>query len=249
MFARKRRPRRYASVWYIIVPYVILLGASVIIKLCSKIDIGDILAILAIAIATYYGNRQLNNWKEIQYRKSWRTDIISAAENSHFYGIDNGFIVKKSNDESCNIAVAWKTIHKVPLFLNISGRKTMKDYNFCIFFRVFSSKEDYKTIMSEFESKDEFPSSIWWDYYAMISRIDGEYSGGLAGNYNPERKKASGLEEMRDVDFDYAKQVIGKIHTFDYNIMTNCKNLGEKYNIKYIVINSDEESIIMQTVE
>lgn len=249
MFARKRRPRRYTSVWYIIALYVILLVVSLIIKICSKFDIGDILTIMAIGIATYYGDRQLNNWKEIQYKKSWRTDIISAAENSRLYGVENGFIVKESNDKLWNIAVAWKTIHKVPLSPNVSRRKTMKDYNFCIFFRVFSSKKDYKIIMSDYESKDKFPSSTWWDYYTMISCIDGEYSGGLSGNYNIDRKSSSGLEEMSDVDFDYAKQVIGKIHTFDYRIMENCKYLGEKYNIKYIVVNSDEKSIIVQPVE
>lgn len=249
MLTINQRLRRHLPRWYIVFLYAIPLFIIIICVKYSEADIGDEATIFSIWVAIYFGFWQLNGWKERQHTKSWRSDIISAAENSHIFGVDNGFCVGKSNDKLYNIVIAWRTAHKVPSHLDIWSVKHISDYTFCVFFRVFPISEDYEKTLSPFIEQTEFSLSPWWDYYTQISRIDGEYVGGISGNYNSDRKTACKLNEMNDTDFIYARQIVAKIHAFDYNTMMSCKKDAEKYKIKYLLGNSFDESITVQHID
>ena len=106
--------------------------------------------------------------------------------------------------------------------------------------------DDYEETLSPFIEQTEFSLSPWWDYYTLISRIDGEYVGGISGDYNKDRKTGCKFDQMNDTDFIYARQIVAKVHTFDYNKMIACKRDAEKYKIKYLLGNSIYESIIVQ---
>ena len=249
MLTINQRLRRRLSRWYIVFLCAIPVVSIVMFVKYSKMDIGDGATIFSIWVAIYFGLRQLNDWKERQHTKSWRSDIISAAENSRIFGVDNGFYVGKSSDKLYNIAIAWRTVYKVPSHLDFWSVKHTNDYIFCVFFRVFPVSEDYEQTLSPFIEQAEFSLSPWWDYYTQISHMDGEYVGGISGNYNPKRKTACGLNEMNDTDFIYARQIVAKIHALDYSKMMSCKKDAEKYKIKYLLGNSIDESITVQHID
>lgn len=249
MLTISQRIRRRLPAWYIVFLYVVV-AVSIIINLkYSEMNMGDKLSVLTLCAAIYYGDRQLNDWKERQHKKSWRSDIISAAKNSRIFGVDNGFYVGKSSDKLYNIAIAWRTIYKVPSHLDFWSVKNINDYIFCVFFRVFPVSENYEEALFPFIEQAEFSLSPWWDYYTQISHIDGEYVGGISGNYNPKRKTACGLNEMNDTDFIYARQIVAKVHALDHSTMMSCKKDAEKYKIKYLLGNSFDESIMVLHID
>lgn len=203
----------------------------------SEVGVNTILTILVLAFTIYYGHKNLfSSTRDYGYQVMFN-GMVSASENARLFNIDDGFFAEESDDDECCVMVAWKTAYKRDSNGDILDTPYNRHYVFCMFFRVVSNSENYKSAMPPEFKDEEFSSHPWWDYSAKISYINGQYRGRIVGNCNTERKNMIQVNNMTDSDFVYARQVIGKIHTFDYDKMKECGRDGIKYGVSNLNVN------------
>lgn len=206
----------------------------------SEVGVDTVLTISVLFFTIHYGHRNLFFSTRDYGYKVMLDGMISASENARLFDIDNGFFTEESDDNECRIMIAWRTAYKENSNQSVLDTPSKNHHVFCIFFRVVSNREDYESALPLEFKDDEFSPHSWWDYSAKISCINGEYHGRIVGNCNTERKNMNQINNMTDSDFVYARQVIGKIHTFDHEKMKECERGGKRYGVPNLNVNEPD---------
>ena len=231
MLTLEQRIGRRVPVILIVLWCLMALTLIITVYRYSDFRIDSALTIVVLSFTIYYGhNNLLSSTRDYGYQVMF-DGIISASENAHLFDINGGFLVEKTDDKECNILIAWRAKYKESSSWNPREKHSKDQRVFCIFFRVISAREDYRSVLpKEFEA-DEFPSHSWWDYSMKVSCINGKYLGRIVGRCNTGRRNTTQIDNMVNSDFVYARQAIGKIHTFDRDKMMKCKRDGKKYGV------------------
>lgn len=198
----------------------------------SETEDFNLVTVIGILATIYFGVKQITSNEKYYELEEFRRDAIAAAESVRLYNADYGFFVYKTHDKNYKVLVAWKTVPRYPTSLHLVASNSSDNCYFCIYFRVLPVSQDVnKVIFGEDTCKNEPSELFWWDYYTIISRIEGNYLGRLVSYYNSRRKNATQLKNMNDTDFIYAKQAIGAIHTFGYSKIIDYLDYGDFYNV------------------
>ena len=235
MLTFSQKVKRYVPLPIIILWFAIVGIGIAVTGYNPETDDFNLFTVIGILATIYFGVKQITSNEKYYDLEEFRRDATAAPENARLYNSDSGFFVHKTHDNNYNVIVAWKTVPRYPISLNLATSSSFNNRTncyFCIYYRVFPISQDVdKVIFGGDGCKNKNPDLFWWDYYTIISRIDGNYYGRLTSYYNPKRKNAAQLKNMNDTDFIYAKQAIGEIHTFGYNKIRDYTNLGNSYNV------------------
>ena len=233
MLTFSQRVKRYVPL-PIIILWFAMAGIGIAASIYnSKTEDFNLFTVIGIIATIYIGGKQIARNEKYYDLEEFRRDAIAAAESVRLLDADCGFFVYETHDKNYNVLVAWKTVPRYPVSLHLIASSSSNSCYFCIYIRVLPISRDVKKeIFGGDTCKNKRPRLFWWDYYTIISRIEGNYHGRLVNHYNPERKNVAQLKDMSDTDFIYAKQAIGAIHTFSYNKIKDYMHKGNLYNIK-----------------
>lgn len=236
MLTLEQRIGRRVPVILIVLWFLMALTLIITIYRYSDFNIDNALTIIVLSFTIYYGHKNLFSSARDYGHQVMFDNIISASENAHLFDIDDGFLIEKTDDKECNVLIAWKTKYKDPSNWNPWEEHSKDQRVFCIFFRVMSARKGYSSVLpNEFEDV-KFASHPWWDYSMKVSCTNGKYLGRIVGSCNTKRKSTTQINNMIDSDFVYARQAIGKIHTFDHDKMQECKRDGKRYGVMNLII-------------
>ena len=231
MLTLEQRIGRRIPLFLIVLWCLMALALFITVFTYSQFGTSNLLTITVLSFTIYYGHKNLfSSARDYGYQVMF-DGIISASENARFFDVENGFFIEKTDDREYNIIIAWQTTFKGSSNWDIWEERSKDQCVFCIFFRVMPAKEDYSSVLPKEFEVDKFPSHSWWDYSMKVSCINGKYLGRIVGNCNTKRKRVTQINNMVDSDFVYARQAIGKIHTFNHEKMRKCKHDGKKYSV------------------